>query len=82
MCKHLEKSTKAAISSSDLLSYITTAKYSIDTWNGTLEQFILHLQEMVHQFNELAGPAEHLTDTLQKSLLEMAVHGNETLHQI
>jgi hypothetical protein len=82
MCKHLEKSTKAAISSSDLLSHITMAKYLIDTWNGTLEQFILHWQEMVCQFNELASPVEHLTDTLQKSLLETPVHGNETLWQI
>ncbi len=80
ICKHLEKSTKSAISSSDLLSYITVEKYLIDTWIGTSEQFILHWQEMVHQFNKLAAP--HLTDTFQKLLLEMIVHGNETLHQI
>jgi hypothetical protein len=78
MCKHLEKSTKSAISSSDLLSYITMEKYLIDTWNGSSEQFILHWQDLVHQFNKLASPVEHLTDTLQKLLLEMVVHGNET----
>ena len=39
---HTLKSTKSTIKSSDLLAYLTTAKFVNDKWRGTCEGFPLH----------------------------------------
>ena len=40
--KHALKSTKAAIKSSYLLAYLTTAKFGSDSWRVTCNIFLLH----------------------------------------
>ena len=66
-------STKASLDSSALLSYITTACLSSDTWRGSSQPFILHWQEQVRWYGEL-NPAEKLSKTQQHILLQNAVH--------
>jgi hypothetical protein len=56
------QSTKAAISSSTLLSYITSARLGDNTWKGTTLAFILHWQEQVRRYEMLVPTTDHFSD--------------------
>ena len=49
------QSTKAAMSASNLLSYITTTKLGDGTWKGTTHAFILHWQDQVRKYHDLSS---------------------------
>ena len=53
------QSTKAALSSSNLLSYITSAHLGHNTWKGTTTAFILHWQEQVRRYEQLVPSSDH-----------------------
>ena len=67
------KSTKATTDASSLLSYITTSNPADGKWKGTTYAFILHWQNQVHKYHDLA-PLQTLNDDLQCTLLQNAVH--------
>jgi len=78
--KYAEESTAATIDSSDLMTYITSARWG--TWNGTAMSFILHWLDSVRKWESLVPDADHLTTNIKKTLLENAVHGNPELKTV
>ena len=50
---YYEKSTKAAMDSGELLTYITSAKFNDGNWKGTAHGFILHWQDQVRKYESL-----------------------------
>ena len=67
------KQRAADIEASDLLTYITTAKFGLGKWKGTAVSFISHWEEQVRQYNKLIHNDEKIRDTLKFSLLKTAV---------
>ena len=76
-----EDSTKANIDSSDLLTYITTAKLGDGSWKGTTHGFILHWRDQVRKYHAL-DKSFRFPQCLQKTMLENAVHGIDELRAI
>ena len=82
MTHHLQ-STKAAMSASELLSYITSARLGpTGTWKGTTEAFILHWQEQVRLYERMVQPSDHFSDTQKRHMLENAVRPVSGLHSV
>ena len=75
------QSTKAAMSASNLLSYITTTKLGDGTWKGTTHAFILHWQDQVRKYHDLSSQHQ-LSPDLQRTLLQNAVHPIMELRQV
>ena len=73
-------STKASMNVANTLSYITTAK--IETWKGTSESFVLHLQDQTRLHETLSATTRHLDDSLKLSLLQNAVCSNTYLRSV
>ena len=46
-------STKAKMTSSDILTYITSARLGTNAWKGTTEAFITHWQKQVQKYERL-----------------------------
>ena len=72
--EHQLKSTKALISSSELMSYITSAKLGDGTWKGSTESFILHWQNQVRLFEKQTPVDEHFPSGAKMRMLQNAVH--------
>jgi len=66
-------STKAAMTASSLLSYITGTNLGDGKWKGTTHAFILHWQDQIQKYHDL-NPQQTLTSDLQCTLLQNAVH--------
>ena len=75
------QSTKSAIKSSDLLTWVTGTKLDLNKWNGTTEKFLLFWQEQVRLWEEL-NPTQTLADPLKKTMLENAVSEIPELRQV
>jgi hypothetical protein len=60
----MNKSTKANLSSSDLLSYITSTSIGHGSWKGSTHGFIFHWQNQLHLYESLIDPKEHFSDHL------------------
>ena len=75
------KSTKASLDASSLLTYITTTTLGDGKWKGTVHAFILHWQDQVRKYHDLAPKQKLLTD-LQRTMLENSVHPNPALRVI
>ena len=58
---------------SSLLSYITTACLGQGKWKGTTHAFILHWQDQVRKYHDLAQ-SQTMSFDLQRTMLENAVH--------
>ena len=71
---------KAALYSSSLLAYITTAR--IDEWKGTGESFILNWQEKVRQYGILVKPEDTFSDPIKLTMLQNAVSTVDHLKQV
>ena len=67
------KSRVADIESSDILTYITSAKFGVGTWKGNAVGFISHWQEQVRIYNKLVDDSEEIKDKLKHTLLKTAV---------
>ena len=76
------RSTKAKISSSDILSYITTAHLGTGLWKGTTEQFIIHWQEQVRLYERQVPETDHFSNGQKKTMLENAVSSVNDLRQV
>ena len=75
-------SVKASLSSTNILAYITSARISDGSWNGTTENFILNWQEQVRLYERLVPSADHLSDGAKRVLLQNAVHPLQELRQV
>ena len=67
-------STRAAIDSSALLSYITSVRYGDGSWRGSSHAFILHWQEQVRKYETLVQPIDHFSGGQKRTMLENVVH--------
>ena len=67
------QSIKAFLDSSSLLTYLTTIQLGDGKWKGGTHAFILHWQNQVWKYHDLA-PKQKLPTDLQKTMLENAVH--------
>lgn len=66
-------STKAALDSSHLLSYITAAKLADGNWKGSAHSFILHWQDKVRLYEKQVPTDEHFSGRMKRTMLENAV---------
>ena len=82
LLKHHLLSVKASISSTNILAYITSARISDGSWNGTTENFILNWQEQVRLYERLVPATDHLSDGAKRVLLQNAVHPLQELRQV
>ena len=75
-------STEAIMGSGELLSYVTTAQISDSSWRGTAKAFVLNWIEQLRQYQDTVPLADRLSDTVQRTMLQDAVRGLDTLQQI
>jgi hypothetical protein len=78
---YMKKSTKGQILSSDLLSWITSARYD-NTWKGSTQTFILYWINKVQEYDSYCTTANLLSDELKLQLLQNAVKGVTSLRQV
>ena len=67
-------STKAKMNSSDLLTYITSAKLGTGNWRGTTESFITHWQNQIRLNERVCATIELFSDGQKKTMLQNAVN--------
>lgn len=67
-------STKAALDSSNMLSYITSVRLGDGSWRGSTHAFILHWQDQVRKYETLVDPGDHFSDGQKPTMLENTVH--------
>jgi hypothetical protein len=82
LTEHANKSTKASIEAAAKLSYVTSVKVGDGKWNGTASGFINHWVEQVRLYNDLVEPTQQIKGTMQRMLLENAVHPLEELRAV
>jgi hypothetical protein len=75
-------STEAIMSSGEFLSYLTTAKISDGSWRGTSKGFVLHWIEQLRLYHDTVPLSDRLSDSVQRTMLQNAVHGLDTLQQV
>ena len=68
------RSTRAQIESSTLLSYITSARLGDVSWKFNTNKVILHWEEQVRSYEKLADPTDHFSDAIKLHMLQNAVH--------
>jgi hypothetical protein len=74
ICEYALKSTKAAISASDILTYITSCKLGEGSpWRGSTESFVLHWQNQVRLYEAQVAKDEHFSPGQKKNMLQNAV---------
>lgn len=66
---------------SSLLTYLTTIRLGDGKWKGTTHAFILHWQDQVRKYHDLA-PKQKLPPDLQRTMLENAVYPVPALRTI
>jgi hypothetical protein len=72
--QHATQSTKALLDSSDILSYITSARLGDGTWRGTTHAFVLHWMDQIQLYESLQPPSAHFHDNIKRVILQTAVH--------
>jgi hypothetical protein len=75
-------STKATQNASNLLAYLTGHRLGEDTWSGTSEAYVVHWRDTVRKYHELVDPAARISDTMQLTLLQNAVHNVRDLRLV
>ena len=73
LSEYAKKSTKATMDAASLLSYITTTNLADGKWKGSAHAFILHWQDQVRKYHDLA-PQQSLNADIKCTLLQNAVH--------
>jgi hypothetical protein len=69
---YMKKSTKAQIASTDILSWITSARYD-STWRGTTQTFVLYWLNRVLEYDSYCTTTTMLNDEVKLQLLQNAV---------
>jgi ABC-type enterochelin transport system ATPase subunit len=78
----MTQSTEAMMDSGELLAYLTTAKISDGSWRGTTKTFVLNWIDKLRLYHELTPVADRLSENTQRTLLQNAVIGLNTLRQV
>ena len=78
--KYYTASVGARISASDMLSYITSAKF--DSWKGTTESFMFNRQDQVRLYESLVDEDSYFSENQKKILLENAVAPVKSLRSV
>lgn len=78
--KYYATSVGARISASDMLSYMTSAKF--DYWKGTTESFILNWHDQVRLRESLVDEDSYFSENQKKILLENAVAPVKSLRSV
>jgi len=79
---HYTKSTSANFTKLELLHQLTGGLKLNENWRSSNENFILHWQERMRQYEEISTTIEHIADPLKKQLLRVAVRDSESLRQV
>ena len=79
---YVQKSTKASVESSQLLTYITSTRLGTGSWKGSSHSFILHWQNQVRKYEELVPIKDRFSDTINRTMLENAVTGIQDLRAV
>ena len=79
---HHLTSTKAILDSSNILSYITSARLGNGEWKGTTAAFIIHWQNQVRLYERQIDATDHFSDTQKKVMLENCVQPIPELRQV
>jgi hypothetical protein len=66
-------STKASMSSRDLLTYITSSRLGDGTWKGGTHSYILNWQDQLRKYQDLIPVNDHFSADLKRAMLENAV---------
>ncbi len=82
LTEHHLRSTKALIESSNILSYITSARLGSGEWNGTTEGFITHWSNQVRLYERQVPLHDHFSDGQKRIMLENAVAPVTELRQV
>ena len=82
LTEHHLRSTKALIESSNILSYITSARLGSGEWNGTTEGFITHWSNQVRLYERQVPLHDHFSDGQKRIMLENAVAPITELRQV
>jgi hypothetical protein len=82
LTEHHLHSTKAIIESSNILSYITSARFGNGEWNGTIEGFITHWSNQVRLYERQVPLHDHFSDGQKRIMLENAVAPLTELRQV
>ena len=81
--KHCEKSTKASIQRSDILTYLTQARLGDGSWKGTTYGFILHWTGQVEAYEKDAEtPEEKFSPSLKMTMLQNSVRAIDDLRKV
>ena len=75
-------SASARLRANDILSYLTTAKYSPQNWRGDATSFILHFVNQLDIYSTMNSHQDQLSDTMKRTLLENAVSGVSDLRHV
>ena len=64
---HAQRSTRASVDASALLTYITSARLGKGSWKGSSESFIIHWQNQVRKYDKLVPKADCFFDSIKKN---------------
>jgi hypothetical protein len=73
---------KAKMTSSDILTYITSARRGTNAWKGTTEASITHWKKQVQKYERLCEPAERFSDGQKMTMLQNALHAIDQLASV
>ena len=79
---YAQKSTKASVKSSQLLTYITSARLGTGSWKGSSHSFILHWQNQVRKYEQLVPTTDCFSDSIKHTMLENAVFPIQDLRAV
>jgi hypothetical protein len=74
MYDYCNRSTRAQLTSSTLLSYITSTRLGDGSWKSGTNKFILHWEEQVQHDEKLVKKEDHLLEAIKLHMLQNAVH--------
>ena len=77
-----DHSTTAKIQSSDILSWIVSARVGDGTWKGTTSSFLIYWTNQVRLYENQIDPKEYLSSSQKRTILENAVHDIEELRNV
>jgi hypothetical protein len=82
MYEYCNRSTRAMLNSSTLLSYITSARLGDGSWKSGTHKFILHWEEQIRQYEKLVSPTNHFSEAIQLHMLQNAVNPVPEVRQV
>ena len=82
LLQYLRSSTKGIMKTSSILSYLSSTKLGDDSWKGSIQDFLLHWQDQLRQYDKMVARKDQPSDNVKRIMLENAVHGFPALWQV